>query len=65
MCYIISYVITAMVAICQINGITVKITQIDEKLILTEPDKHSSEGSRTGFSNNLIATTDVEPKVMD
>lgn len=54
-----------MVAICQINGITVKITQIDEKLILTEPDKHSSEGSRTGFSNNLIATTDVEPKVMD
>lgn len=57
-CYVILFVITAMVAICQINAITVRNTQINEKWILTAPDKHSSEGTRTGFSHNLIATTD-------
>lgn len=57
-CCIILYVITAIVAIYQINAITVRTTQMNEKWILTAPDKHSSEGTRTGFSHNLIATTD-------
>lgn len=42
-CYIILYGITTMDAICHINGIIIKITQINDNLILMNLAKRSDD----------------------
>ena len=53
-CYVILYVITTMVAICHINGITVRITHINEEWALMKPGKVQQWGSQNWLQHATI-----------
>lgn len=53
----IQHVTTAEVATCNIKGITVGITQINEEQTSMKLDKHSSDGMRADFSRQQSSIT--------
>ena len=53
-CYIILYVITFMVAICCINGISVRVTQINEEWTFMKPSKVQQWWNQNWFQHATI-----------